>query len=171
MKTVYLGLGSNMGDSLSLLTKALLEIGKLEGVFNLKSSRFFETSPVSAIPQKDFLNLVCQIETSLDAEKLFEKLQAIEEHLGKIPKAKNAPRPLDIDILFFGKEFHKSETLTIPHKGWKERLFVLIPLLDLREEITYPLDNSHTETLNLREYIKNFKNIHNEYVVPLSFKH
>lgn len=153
--TVYLSLGSNLGNSLANLKEATELISSLPQVDSLEQSRIFRTSPLSPIPQEDFLNLVCRLHTTLTAEELLHKLQAIEHEGGKYPKAKEAPRPLDIDILFFGLEFHSRPTLEIPHPRFKKRLFVLIPLCDLTETISYPLDSTgEIETLFIPHYIE-----------------
>ncbi len=158
-QTVYLGLGSNIGDSFSILKNALGEIGAIPGVSRLECSSIYETTPVSDIPQGNFLNCVCRLKTTLDPRVFFSMTEQIEKNLGKIPKNKNAPRMLDIDILFFGNEPYQDEVLTIPHPRWKERLFVLIPLLDLTDNI---------DNINLRDYTNNFSNVNNEQVVNLS---
>src|SRR5687768_12914755 len=101
---VFVGLGGNIGDSLSVLKKAISEISMLPHVHDLQVSRFYQTSPVSSIPQNNFVNAVCRFTTSLDMHKLFTHLQLIESRLGKIPKDKQAPRLIDLDLLLFGKE-------------------------------------------------------------------
>jgi 2-amino-4-hydroxy-6-hydroxymethyldihydropteridine diphosphokinase len=166
---VYLGLGSNIGNRIAIIEKAILAISKLPGVELLKASRLFVTTPVSDIPQSDYVNAACKLQTSLSAEELFKKLQKIELELGKQQKAKNAPRVIDIDILFFGNTYCETAGLQIPHPRWKERLFVLMPLSDVAKEITYPInDQGLTETLSLKKWIAAFNNPHQEKVIPLS---
>jgi 2-amino-4-hydroxy-6-hydroxymethyldihydropteridine diphosphokinase len=169
MDSVYLGLGSNLGDSFSIIKRAFLAISNTPDVHLLKTSRLYQTTPVSDIPQNDYINAVCKFQTSLQVEELFLALRKIEIGLGKRPKPKAAPREIDIDILFFGPYFTRSETLQIPHLRWKERLFVLMPLADLTEEITYPIDNQgSTETIKLQRLIDVFTNPHRERVLPLN---
>lgn len=143
---VYLGLGGNIGDSLAVLTNTLSLISHLPGVTDLEVSSFYKTAPVSDIPQPDYLNAVCRFKTDLNARQLLGPLQAIEKSQGKFPKPKNVPRILDIDILFFGTESHAAPDLEIPHPRWQERLFVVIPLLDLTTTITIP-GNGHSEQI------------------------
>jgi len=167
MIEVFLGLGSNLGDSISLVKEALERISSLSGIYDVKSSRLYKTSPVSAQPQPFFINAVCSFKTILSLEDLHQSLLKIEQALGKIPKAKDAPRLIDIDILFYGNTFHRTSTLCIPHPRWKERLFVLLPLLDLCKEMTYPVSRCEQQTILLEDFLKSFKNIHRERVIPL----
>jgi len=166
---VYLGIGSNVGDSFAILKKAFLELANLPGIHHLETSRLYQTTPVSNLPQRDYINAVCQLRTALSLPALFEQLQNIEKRLGKLPKEKNAPRKIDIDILFFGQTYYSSPVLTVPHPRWKQRLFVLIPLWDLTDSITYPInDRGQTETLALKDFLATFPNIHQESVFPLN---
>ncbi len=165
---VYLGLGSNIGDSVDTIKKAIRAISDIPHAQLLKTSRHFLTTPVSDIPQADYINAVCKLQTPLPAEGLLHELQKIEIALGKRQKAKNAPREIDIDILFFGTARCETTQLQIPHPRWKERLFVLMPLWDVTEEITCPMDDKgSTETLRLEDFIRAFSNPHQERVTPL----
>jgi 2-amino-4-hydroxy-6-hydroxymethyldihydropteridine diphosphokinase len=135
---VYLGLGSNLGDRLALIKTALEKIQALPLTHRFQTSKIYETAPVSPIPQGPFLNAACTFLTTLSPFELLDYLQKIEKELGKTPKPKEAPRPIDIDILLFGQKQIDTPTLQIPHPAWQERPFVLIPLLDLTEEILLP---------------------------------
>jgi 2-amino-4-hydroxy-6-hydroxymethyldihydropteridine diphosphokinase len=133
MTNVIVGLGGNLGEPIVILKAALNKIKKLGS--ELKVSRFYSTKPISAIAQPRFINAVCRFKTNLDPHALFLKLEEIETTLGKVKKLKDAPRLIDLDILFYGCEIYEKEDLFIPHARWKERLFVLVPLLDLMEEV------------------------------------
>lgn len=128
---VYLSLGSNVGNSKDILQKACQSIRSLPNAAEVKFSSIYLTSPVSSLPQSDYLNLACSLITTLDPFTLFMYLEQIERTLGKIPKPKDAPRKIDIDILYFGDRILCSEQLIIPHPKIKKRLFVLQPLLEL----------------------------------------
>jgi 2-amino-4-hydroxy-6-hydroxymethyldihydropteridine diphosphokinase len=168
-ETVYLGLGSNIGDSFSIVKRAFLAISNIPHVNLLKTSRLYSTSPVSDIPQGDYINAVCKLQTTLGAEELFAALCKVETQLGKRPKHKNAPREIDIDILFFGTQYCKTDQLEIPHPRWKQRLFVLAPLKDLTGEITYPVGGEGTtETASLEELIAAFASTDNQRVLALN---
>lgn len=133
---VYLGLGGNIGDTVSILNRAYQELAQLKEIRNLKISRLYETSPVGNPNQDVFVNAVCCFLTSLTPRELLKQLEELENKLGKKPKAKDAPRLIDIDILFYGSMCYEDETLTIPHYAWQSRLFVLVPLTDFLSEIT-----------------------------------
>ncbi len=132
---IYLGLGSNLGDSKKTLLKACDLIAAIPYVFHLKRSAIYQTPPLSDIPQPDFLNMTVSFESSMLPKSLFNNLCWIENFLGKIPKAKNQPRNIDIDLLYFGNLSIKSNKLTIPHPQIPKRLFVLIPILDLTKSL------------------------------------
>jgi 2-amino-4-hydroxy-6-hydroxymethyldihydropteridine diphosphokinase len=171
LTTVYVGLGSNLGDSKALLAQALQSISALPEVHDLASSRFYITTPVSAIAQNDYLNAVCRFTTSFSAKELLSRLQQIEIALGKTAAIeKNSPRYIDLDILLFGLETHHEKALEIPHPRWSQRLFVLIPLLDLATELQIPDPKSPSQVqyMNLHNYLQTFKNINHETVSLLN---
>lgn len=136
---VYLGLGGNVGNTRAILSAAIDDICMIEGLRSFELSSFYRTPPVSDIPQDDYLNAVCRIVTINDLNALFASLQYIESKYGKGIKPKNAPRKIDIDVLFFNDSIAMMDELQVPHPRWRERLFVLIPLLELIERIQ---DNS-----------------------------
>lgn len=156
-REVYLGLGGNVGDSLAILQSALRNIEQL-AIKDFKASRFYRTKPVSEIEQSWFVNAVCRFNTMMDARELLYKLQQIEATHGKVPKPKNAPRPIDIDLLFYGNERHNSVDCEIPHPRWKERLFVIKPLSDLTSSIVIPGVNEGDKgvLVDLMELIRTF---------------
>lgn len=166
---VYLSLGGNIGDTPVILRRALQYIASLNGVRNVKVSRFYQTTPISDMAQDLFVNAVCYVETLLDVRTLFDKLVEIEMLLGKTPKPKNAPRVIDIDLLFYGTERCASQELEVPHPRWRERLFVIKPLLDLVQTITVPDSNKvgSLEIVDLVELMRTFPNPHCEEVIPL----
>lgn len=154
---VYLGLGSNLGNSKNILQKACQSINLLPNTTVLQFSSIYCTSPISSIPQRDYLNLTCSLTTTLDPFTLFIYLEQIEQSLGKIPKPKDAPRKIDIDILYFGDRILDSERLIIPHPKIKERLFVLQPLLELTHKLLdIPNVKEYVTTLNTPYKVKLF---------------
>lgn len=165
-KKVYLGLGANLGKPLETLRAAIEEIRAIPGIYDLRVSRYYQTTPVSNIPQADYVNGACVFLTSLEPHVLNRELKKIESRYGKVPKEKNAPRYVDIDILLFGCSFYDDGELLIPHRYLMERLFVLTPLLDLTEEIEVP-DRSGIVNVNLKEYLKTFSNPNRETVTLL----
>ncbi|HEY2809772.1 MAG TPA: 2-amino-4-hydroxy-6-hydroxymethyldihydropteridine diphosphokinase [Rhabdochlamydiaceae bacterium] len=167
-ETVYLGLGSNVGtfdQSARTIQRACALIECIPLVQILRVSSLYRTTPVSSTPQRDFINGACALETTLSPEVLYDALHRIEVLLGKTPKAKNAPRSIDIDILFFGRRLCRTAELCIPHPQWRERLFVLKPLSDLADEIAVPLNESEEcQLINLKEFLQTFSNPHNEVI-------
>jgi 2-amino-4-hydroxy-6-hydroxymethyldihydropteridine diphosphokinase len=169
-KKVFVALGSNKGNSLALVQRAIEMLHIHPQIENVVSSRFYITTPVSPIPQNNFLNAVCHFNTTLHASELLGYIQQIEKQLGKEPsQVRNAPRFIDLDILLFGEEIHKDKNLTIPHPQLLKRLFVLVPLHDLTSHITLPDPHTSSRSLsvNLSEFLAHFPNIHKEIVYCL----
>lgn len=134
--TIYLGLGSNMGDRQKNLDKALellaqrMKLGKISSIY--------DTEPVGVPPQPRFLNLVCQAFTRLEPEALLTLAKGIETRMGRSGKS-DAPRPIDIDILLYGDKVVNSPELVIPHPRMTERAFVLIPLAEIAPDVVHPV--------------------------------
>lgn len=164
---VYVGLGGNIGETYQVFCKALHAIAILPGVYNLMVSRFYQATPVSSISQNRYLNAVCCFYTSSSAPELLVQLKEVEASLGKVPKSKESPRIIDLDILLFGIEVHNLPNLKIPHPLWQERLFVLMPLTDLETEIEIPDPKQPGQgySLNLPQFIDRFPNRNNEVVM------
>ena len=138
--TVYLGLGSNLGDRQENLDKALnflaqrLRMGKISSVY--------DTEAIGNAEQPRFLNLVCQAFTRLAPDGLLALVKGIESKLGRTGKS-GAPRPIDIDILLYGDQVVETPELVIPHPKMTERAFVLVPLAEIAPELVHPV-NSQT---------------------------
>lgn len=134
---VYLGLGSNMGDRKPNLDEGLellsqrLQLGRV--------SSTYDTAPVGNRQQPRFLNLVCQVYTRLAPMELLTLVKGIESKLGRTAGERNAPRPLDMDILFYGDQIIESPKLVIPHPRLQERDFVLVPLAEIAPELVHPV--------------------------------
>ena len=133
----YLSLGANLGDRLDQLRQALDRIRSCGSVE--KISRCYETKPVGYLDQPDFLNLACLLITELTPPELLKKLKLFEEQMGRQPSFRNAPRPIDIDILLFDDLIIDSPDLAIPHPRMSERAFVLVPLADIAPEAIHPI--------------------------------
>ncbi len=167
---VYVGLGGNIGDSRQILNQAIQKLINLPHVIDLNVSRFYKTSPVSHISQSFYINAACCFKTSWTAQELLSQLQEIERILGREKKIKDAPRVIDLDILFYGQESINEAHLKIPHPRWSERLFVVTPLADLTDilSIPDPMNPKSILQIDLKKYLKNFPNIHHETVIPLT---
>ena len=132
----YLGLGSNLGKREENLCQALALLSQrvsLEAV-----SSVYETEPIGYEEQPLFLNLVCGIATELLPEELLQLAKDIEATMGRVPSFVNAPRPIDIDILFYDDKIIDTQNLTIPHPRLKGRAFVLVPLAEIAPDFVHP---------------------------------
>jgi 2-amino-4-hydroxy-6-hydroxymethyldihydropteridine diphosphokinase len=137
-KTVYLSLGSNMGDRSANLRNAL---GRLETLGKIIAvSSLYETEPVEVDrAQPWFLNCVVALETELMPRQLFSRTLGIEQALGRRRLEKKGPRTIDIDIVLFGNDIVRSPELTIPHPALQQRRFVLEPLTEIAPEARHPV--------------------------------
>ncbi|HLK65689.1 MAG TPA: 2-amino-4-hydroxy-6-hydroxymethyldihydropteridine diphosphokinase [Bryobacteraceae bacterium] len=138
MKTIYLSLGSNVGDRESHLRLAIERLAA-PGLVVLRTSAIYETEPVEYTAQRWFLNLVVEGETSLFPKQLLTRTARIERELGRVRTVAKGPRTIDIDILLYGKAVVETENLQIPHPRMGERRFVLAPLAELAPELRHPV--------------------------------
>ena len=120
------------------LKNAVRELHSHESVVVLSVSSVYETSPVGYTNQEDFLNIVIEVETTLDAYNLLTVCQETEHELGRVRTIRWGPRKVDLDILLFNNDTIKTENLIIPHPRMQERAFVLIPLLEIAPDIIHP---------------------------------
>ncbi|MDP2928839.1 MAG: 2-amino-4-hydroxy-6-hydroxymethyldihydropteridine diphosphokinase [Candidatus Omnitrophota bacterium] len=127
----YIGVGSNIGDRRKFIDSSIAELKKVRGISVTRLSSIYETEPVSDIQQRKYLNGVVEIETDLDARVLLKELNRIEDKLGRKRTIKNAPRTIDMDILYYGNEHLNEKDLIIPHPRIKNREFVLKGLREL----------------------------------------
>lgn len=170
-RLVILSLGSNLGDSSKTILEAYKKITELEFVRNAQRSALYKTTPVSGIPQGDYVNMACSFEsTCLDPFQVLEALQEIERLLGKSNQSmpRNSPRYIDIDILLFQHQYIQTEKLQIPHPRMLERLFVLQPLSDIADEVIYPTSEGQFSVISIPQSLKYFKNTHNEIVKKMA---
>jgi 2-amino-4-hydroxy-6-hydroxymethyldihydropteridine diphosphokinase len=139
MIDVYLGLGANVGDREAQMRRALEWMDEAEGLSVKRVSRFIKTKAVSNVPQPDFLNAAIHVQTVLTPDELLTMFWDMEKRAGRKTKGNYDPRPLDIDILFYGDQIICSEHLTIPHPLLQDRLFVLIPLAEIASDVVHPV--------------------------------
>jgi GTP cyclohydrolase-4 len=133
---VYLGLGANLGDRQSNLTQALQHLRTKSSVDQV--SAFYTTKPVGYLEQPDFLNIACQITTDLSPIELLHFVKQTEKMMGRQASFRNAPRPIDIDILLYDELVLETPELTIPHPRMAERAFVLVPLAEIAPQAVHP---------------------------------
>jgi 2-amino-4-hydroxy-6-hydroxymethyldihydropteridine diphosphokinase len=142
---VYLSLGSNMGDRQHNLNEAIELLSQRARMFEVSST--YETEPVGNPDQPRFLNLVARIQTRLAPLELLTLTKGVEAKLGRTKDKPNAPRPIDIDILFYGDQVIKNRQLTVPHPRLMERAFVLVPLAEIAPKLIHPVSGKTAEKL------------------------
>jgi 2-amino-4-hydroxy-6-hydroxymethyldihydropteridine diphosphokinase len=135
----YLSLGSNVGDRALNLGRAVEAMRALGGVNVCRVSRVYTSEPVGLTNQPEFLNLAVEIETALGPLELLNAVKAIETALGRVPTEPWGPRVIDIDIVLYGDRIVSTDTLSIPHKEFRNRLFVLIPLREIAPNAIDPV--------------------------------
>jgi 2-amino-4-hydroxy-6-hydroxymethyldihydropteridine diphosphokinase len=133
----YLALGSNLGDRLVTLQRAVELLGAVHGVRVVRSSRVFETAPVGP-PQPEYLNAVVEVDTDLDPLALLRAGQDVERELGRERRERWGPRTIDVDVLTFDDAEIDEPGLRVPHPRMHERAFVLVPLGELDADPPLP---------------------------------
>jgi 2-amino-4-hydroxy-6-hydroxymethyldihydropteridine diphosphokinase len=138
-KTVYVSLGSNLGERQKHLDDAVAALAEIGTVMAVSS--YYETEPVDFPGQPWFLNRALALETELMPKQLLSAVQAIEHQLGRSRKKNQpkGPRTIDIDILLFGNSHIDTPALTVPHPAMHRRRFVLEPLAEIAPEVRHPV--------------------------------
>jgi 2-amino-4-hydroxy-6-hydroxymethyldihydropteridine diphosphokinase len=132
---VYIGLGANLGDRETTIRAALAALDEEDGIELVAVSTLRETKPVGVGPQPLFLNGAAELETTLSARELLDRLLTIEQRFGRVRvPGEHGPRTLDLDLLLYGDEQIDEPGLTVPHPRLHERAFVLEPLRELGVE-------------------------------------
>jgi len=133
---VFIALGSNLGNRVDHLARAMKS---LEDFMTLSAwSPVYDTAPEYVTDQPRFLNMVVRGETTLSAPELLVRLKQVEADLGRVPGERFGPRPIDLDILFYGDAVIDLPDLTVPHPRLAERVFVLRPLADIAPGRRHP---------------------------------
>jgi len=143
--TIYLGLGSNLGDRKANLEKALQFLGQTLSVEQISS--VYETHPMGNEEQPLFLNAVCRVATDIGPFQLLSLIKGIEVALDRVPSFSNAPRPIDIDILLYGNLIIEAAELVIPHPRLEERAFALVPLAEIAPDLIHPVSGRSIQDL------------------------
>jgi 2-amino-4-hydroxy-6-hydroxymethyldihydropteridine diphosphokinase len=126
-------LGANLGDAVATVQQALRDVAGLPETQLFKASSLYRSEPYEALGP-DFINAVALVQTQLNPLDLLHALQALELQSGRERPFKNAPRTLDLDIIFYGDLLLNTPELTLPHPRWHERAFVLQPLAEVWPE-------------------------------------
>ncbi|MDQ6757403.1 MAG: 2-amino-4-hydroxy-6-hydroxymethyldihydropteridine diphosphokinase [Bacteroidota bacterium] len=138
MNSTCLLIGGNLGNRIENLNTAKAFIKKNIGKIKTASS-IYEAAAWGITEQPDFLNQVLFVETEFSADQIMKKILSIENKMGRIRTEKNAPRIVDIDILFFNNDIINEKGLIIPHPEIQNRKFVLIPLAELSPDLFHPV--------------------------------
>jgi 2-amino-4-hydroxy-6-hydroxymethyldihydropteridine diphosphokinase len=152
MNEVYLQLGSNIGNSKKQLLIAQDLLTQRIG-FQVAASSLYQTAAWGNTDQADFINQVIIIKSPLAATDCLQKILAIEQEMGRVRTQKNAPRIIDIDILFFNNDIINCKDLVVPHPALPDRRFVLIPLNELSPDFMHPVlkQTVHQMLLNCQD--------------------
>ena len=136
---VFLSLGSNAGERLRTLKSAISRLDAHPEISICVVSCFYETDPLYYRFQPDFLNCAVKLSTNLRPEVLLSECLRIEREMGRLrSNQKHQSRPIDIDIVFFGKKIIYNSELQVPHKQYAERRFVLVPINDIAPDFVCP---------------------------------
>ena len=137
MTRAFIGLGANLGDRDATIRAALAALSEEDGIEVVAVSTLRETEPVDVGPQPLFLNGAAEIETTLSARELLDRLLATEQRFGRVRiVGEHGPRTLDLDLLLYGDEQIDEPGLTVPHPRLHERAFVLEPLAELNAKVS-----------------------------------
>ncbi|HEX9438136.1 MAG TPA: 2-amino-4-hydroxy-6-hydroxymethyldihydropteridine diphosphokinase [Roseiflexaceae bacterium] len=135
--TVYIGLGSNLGDRVAQLRDAVQRLSAIVKVE--KASQLYVAAPLGYVRDDAFVNAVIQASTTLKPMDLLEMMQAIEVAMGRRAGVQYGPRPIDLDLLFYGAVQIETRKLTIPHPLIAQRAFVLKPLVEIAPNLMHPV--------------------------------
>jgi 2-amino-4-hydroxy-6-hydroxymethyldihydropteridine diphosphokinase len=134
---VFVGLGANLGDAAATLRAAFDALAGVPGTQLIARSSLYRSAPVDA-SGPDYVNAVAELRSALEPQALLDALQAIEARFGRDRPHANAPRTLDLDLLFYGERVLATPTLTLPHPRAHLRAFVLVPLAEIAPERAAP---------------------------------
>ncbi len=135
--TIFLCLGTNMGDRVRHLQDAIDSLPPAVTVVQLSS--IYETKPVGYTEQKEFLNQVLKAESGLPPFELLNHVKIIETKMGRTPTFRFGPRPIDLDILFYDDLVLETPKLTIPHPRLPDRAFALVPMVEIAPDWVHPV--------------------------------
>ncbi|PFJ51801.1 2-amino-4-hydroxy-6-hydroxymethyldihydropteridine diphosphokinase [Bacillus cereus] len=153
----YIALGSNIGERYTYLTEAIKFLNKNPYIHVDDVSSVYETEPVGYTDQSCFLNLVIKISTNLSPQELLQVTQKVENGLGRKREIRWGPRTIDLDILLYNQENIEAENLIVPHPRMFERAFVIVPLLEINQDIKQDISRSQVEEMKRREGVTVWK--------------
>lgn len=134
----FVALGSNLQDPVKQVSHALSALSAMPGVSSVRASSLYRTAPVGYDEQPDFINAAAEVMTDLPPLELLRQLLALESDFGRERSFANAPRVLDLDLLFYDGQVMQTPELTLPHPRLHERGFVLYPLAEIAPDLQIP---------------------------------
>ncbi len=147
---VYLSLGSNVGDRARNLRDAIEALAATDGIRVARVSAGYETEPVGDTDQPGFINLAAEIETACEPLELLNVVKTVETRLGRRASRRWGPREIDIDLVLWGSRVIETERLTLPHREFRNRAFVLVPLAEIAPEAVDPVTGLTVKALASR---------------------
>jgi 2-amino-4-hydroxy-6-hydroxymethyldihydropteridine diphosphokinase len=144
---VFIGMGSNLGDRMQYLQKAFEELLQSQCIVVKRCSSIYETEPVGVEDQPLFLNVTIELNSPLPPRELLKRLKEIEHRIGRTKNEHWGPREIDLDILYYGNEIFRDETLCLPHPEIINRRFVLIPMKEIAAKFLDPQQRLSIEDL------------------------
>lgn len=138
MAKAYISLGSNMGNKIDNLQRAIFELSQIQEISVTAVSSVYRTAPMGYTEQDWFLNAVAELEVSVEAPQLLKTLLAVESKLGRVRIIHWGPRVIDLDLLLYNDEILKEKDIEVPHPRLTERAFVLVPLLEINPDLKLP---------------------------------
>jgi 2-amino-4-hydroxy-6-hydroxymethyldihydropteridine diphosphokinase len=155
LSTAYISIGSNLGNRLKYIREAIRSIEQSKEIKISRASSVYETQPTEYKDQPWFLNMVLELETSLEPLNLLELLLEIEGQMGRrrtgspssLQARRYGPRNIDLDLLLYGDLVLNSDKLTLPHPRMHVRRFVLVPLAEIASQVVHPLLKKNMEKL------------------------
>jgi len=149
-KTAFVGIGSNLEGPKNQVLNAIEALDARLQCSIVRCSSLYSTEPIGLMEQPEFINAVCKISTSLSPVELLQVLLDLENSLGRVRTGLiNGPRSIDLDLLLYECEIHRTDFLTLPHPRMHERRFVLQPLVELDRLIEIPNRGKAIELIKL----------------------
>lgn len=145
--TIYLGLGSNVGNKVEFLAAAVRGMADMEATVVDAVSNVYVTEPVGNVPQDDFLNCAVSVRSDLTVEQFHARMKQLEREIGRTDSERWGPREIDIDLLFFDAVVMNTDAIHLPHAELVNRRFVLQPLTEIAPMMLHPVLQKSVEQL------------------------
>ncbi|MCR5536194.1 MAG: 2-amino-4-hydroxy-6-hydroxymethyldihydropteridine diphosphokinase [Succinivibrio sp.] len=143
----YIALGSNLGHSFTTIVQAIKDLARDPAIRVTAISSMYATRPTGYLDQDNFINAVCEVETTLSPEELLKRMFETENRFLRVRVFKNGPRTLDLDLISYADVVSATPELTLPHEHTHERDFVLVPLNEIAPDYVMPRYNKKVSRL------------------------